>query len=162
MLEKLAAHKKALAARDKQHEAVLQTLEDEVLKTMSTEEEMTVKKLLRVMQVHTMTEDCKSEFIAVVKRVCVVSADIVAEGPFKDQKIIKIRNSKTRNECQGEEQLSMECTVCMEKRITHAFVPCFHMCVCALCAEAIMQTCCECPFCRRQAVEVQHIFVCHT
>eukprot|EP00802_Teleaulax_amphioxeia_P006968 Tamp_06974.p1 GENE.Tamp_06974~~Tamp_06974.p1 ORF type:complete len:266 (+),score=88.44 Tamp_06974:1716-2513(+) len=67
------------------------SLEDKVRKAVSADKMMTVKKLLRVMQVNTMTEDCKKEFMALVKRICLVTKDTVSEGPYQDQKIIKIK-----------------------------------------------------------------------
>tara|TARA_B100001540_G_scaffold256811_1_gene234300 strand:+ start:191 stop:640 length:450 start_codon:yes stop_codon:yes gene_type:complete len=42
-----------------------------------------------------------------------------------------------------------KCSVCMERRKTHAFYPCMHQCVCGVCALQIENTKpARCPICR--------------
>jgi hypothetical protein len=66
-------------------------LEAQVRKWVTEDSQMTVHKLWLVMAVSSMSEERKQEFIALVKRVCVVNNTAVQDDPYKDKKIIKIK-----------------------------------------------------------------------
>jgi len=52
------------------------------------------------------------------------------------------------------------CVVCLLAPKTHAFVPCGHRCVCALCGSNICkETRASCPVCRAPAQELLHVFM---
>ena len=53
----------------------------------------------------------------------------------------------------------MECVVCMEHVKTHALVPCYHMCVCAGCAEYVVEKLGTCPLCSASAARAQRVWV---
>lgn len=46
------------------------------------------------------------------------------------------------------------CCVCLGRKRTHAFSPCFHMCACSTCADRLD----ACPICRTKAQAVHRIF----
>ena len=56
----------------------------------------------------------------------------------------------------GEE--AGECVVCMDAVNTHIFYPCGHKCVCAGCADMIMESNAVCPACRGEAREAIRVF----
>lgn len=47
------------------------------------------------------------------------------------------------------------CCICMQRQRDHAFVPCFHMCVCATCGSSLTR----CPVCRQDVSRVQRIYM---
>jgi hypothetical protein len=47
------------------------------------------------------------------------------------------------------------CCVCLTKKKTHAFSPCFHMCVCERCSTRIT----TCPICRTPILARHHIYI---
>ena len=47
------------------------------------------------------------------------------------------------------------CCICYGRARTHAFVPCFHLCVCEDCGARLNQ----CPMCREPANSIQKIYV---
>lgn len=47
------------------------------------------------------------------------------------------------------------CCICYSRPRDHAFAPCFHMCVCAVCAEADLS---RCPLCRAEVRAVHRIY----
>ena len=55
---------------------------------------------------------------------------------------------------------SVACCVCLTAAQTHAFMPCGHRCVCATCAELVMDTeSAACVLCRQAARECVQIFI---
>ena len=55
---------------------------------------------------------------------------------------------------------STECSVCLDSRVTHVFVPCGHACVCAACAASVMRSeRPECPICRADSLMTMEVFV---
>ena len=46
------------------------------------------------------------------------------------------------------------CKVCMDREIDTVFIPCGHLCTCAVCYEINALT--ECPLCRRGIQRAQH------
>lgn len=50
------------------------------------------------------------------------------------------------------------CVVCMDKPVTHAFVPCGHRCVCEDDAKILMTHMRQCPVCRTPAVQAIQIY----
>lgn len=48
-----------------------------------------------------------------------------------------------------------KCAVCMVRDRSHAPAPCYHMCVCATCAQKLK----SCPMCRKPASAFHRIFV---
>ena len=55
---------------------------------------------------------------------------------------------------------SVACCVCLTAAQTHAFMPCGHRCVCATCAELVMDTeSPACVLCRQAARECVQIFI---
>ena len=50
------------------------------------------------------------------------------------------------------------CVVCLEAPKTHAFLPCMHRCVCAMCAADVTDGKGECPLCRRKAKDVRRVY----
>lgn len=51
-----------------------------------------------------------------------------------------------------------ECSVCMDEKKTHAFLPCAHLCVCSTCAVSIMASSKTCPICRSVSTEYVKIY----
>lgn len=47
-----------------------------------------------------------------------------------------------------------DCTLCLQRRSTHAFVPCGHLCMCHRCASLSGNMC---PMCRSPASGVLHV-----
>jgi len=47
------------------------------------------------------------------------------------------------------------CCVCLGRKRTHAFSPCFHMCACSTCADRLD----ACPICRTKAQSVHRIYI---
>ena len=47
------------------------------------------------------------------------------------------------------------CKVCMDREIDTVFIPCGHLCTCAVCYEINALT--ECPLCRRGIQRAQHV-----
>eukprot|EP00966_Prymnesium_polylepis_P106202 2459989-Prymnesium_polylepis.1 len=45
------------------------------------------------------------------------------------------------------------CSICMSAPKDHAFIPCGHICTCAMCAHAIFESAKGCPVCRRAVVD---------
>ena len=54
----------------------------------------------------------------------------------------------------GEEPLSERCCVCLSRARTHAFAPCFHMCVCRRCSVRVA----SCPICREDVAGRHRIY----
>ena len=50
-----------------------------------------------------------------------------------------------------------QCVICMEKKVTHACVPCGHLKYCEKCIELIIERK-ECAICRTQIESVYKIF----
>jgi hypothetical protein len=47
------------------------------------------------------------------------------------------------------------CCVCLAAERQYAFVPCYHLCVCAACAVRVSR----CPLCRGPKVDTQRVFL---
>ena len=58
-----------------------------------------------------------------------------------------------------EELCLMLCVVCMDMPRSHLFVPCGHRCVCAACAQVVLEGVGECPMCRTQATQAVKVFM---
>ena len=56
------------------------------------------------------------------------------------------RSEKLDSSC--DEDGKYECSICLDEKKTHAFMPCGHMCVCTTCAASIMASSRKCPICR--------------
>jgi baculoviral IAP repeat-containing protein 7/8 len=52
--------------------------------------------------------------------------------------------------------LKNKCTVCWQDEVTHAFLPCSHLCVCRSCVTTFD----DCPVCRQQISGMVKIIVC--
>lgn len=57
-----------------------------------------------------------------------------------------------------DDEIEIECVMCMDAPKTHVFVPCGHMCVCSACAATIMGAKKECPQCRGAATHCMQVF----
>ena len=52
-----------------------------------------------------------------------------------------------------------QCVVCFAQPLTHTFIPCGHMCVCAACAESVFERSKRCPICTQDAIMFVQIHV---
>jgi hypothetical protein len=52
-----------------------------------------------------------------------------------------------------------KCVVCLNRRSTHLFVPCGHLCACAPCGTRAMKTTAACPICRGEADRIFRVFL---
>ena len=50
------------------------------------------------------------------------------------------------------------CAVCLERPATHAFVPCFHLCVCEQDGQTILNADKKCPICRASSSSLQAVY----
>lgn len=67
----------------------------------------------------------------------------------------KLEDARERlNNVEGKQ----ECVICMDAKITMAFMPCGHMCVCKECAEKYIHAT-PCPICRKPVGSYVEIFM---
>jgi len=50
------------------------------------------------------------------------------------------------------------CCICLERKSTHVFAPCGHMCSCESCAETSMERGQRCPLCRQEAAMTVRVY----
>lgn len=53
----------------------------------------------------------------------------------------------------------MSCCICLESKITHAFIPCGHAACCTDCTREIMDKKSKCPCCRSIINDKMHIYI---
>ncbi|XP_056015982.1 baculoviral IAP repeat-containing protein 7-like [Ostrea edulis] len=56
----------------------------------------------------------------------------------------------------GNPMCTQKCHICLERDLRIAFLPCGHLCTCAMCASGLR----TCPICRDAFVETVRIFTC--
>ena len=64
-------------------------------------------------------------------------------SPSKTSQVSTISDNNKKSTSSENDDLAT-CCICLERRSTHAFVPCGHKCVCKECGDAVM----KCPHCR--------------
>lgn len=50
------------------------------------------------------------------------------------------------------------CAICLDRPATHAFVPCFHLCVCEQDGQTILNADKKCPICRASSSSLQAVY----
>ncbi len=73
--------------------------------------------------------------------------------------VAHVHRVHVRRDVQGTDRIPARlvvdtCCICLAHSRDHAVVPCFHMCVCAICAARIQR----CPLCRGPAERIQRIY----
>jgi len=76
----------------------------------------------------------------------------------EDEESLKI-NEEGEEEKENEENEGSRgvCLIDLENKSNIVFLNCFHVCVCASCAQTLMRTTKKCPVCRKDIVGVQRI-----
>lgn len=89
--------------------------------------------------------------------------DIWIKQTQKLEKTEKRRNKLAKKLEDAQERLdkdegTRECVICLDAKITMAFMPCGHMCVCKECAEKYIHAA-PCPICRKPVGSYVEIFM---
>ena len=76
----------------------------------------------------------------------------------RDAKLVKSRRRK--NEVPRADSTTKECVVCMDRNVSHALVPCGHVCLCHDCASdtSLCKMGMKCPKCRKDISQAMKLF----
>lgn len=96
--------------------------------------------------------DPRSTILQRVKVDCVLTCD---ERNDYITTIIDLRNELERNKFERKELESNECCICMERRRSHVFSNCMHLCVCEHCKDKMNGIC---PLCNSFANSTLKVF----